>query len=172
MDQQIHSETSMNQPAPHQHNGQCCTESVPVVQLSPGALQELKPDKQGWLDRLGAGLGIACAIHCLAMPLLVGVLPLLGLAFVAEERFEWAVVSTVSILALASALWGYQKHRALRVVMSFVGALGVLVLGLWLDASTDWGHLFVVLGGVGVAGAHLLSARLCQRCEDDDVCCT
>ena len=162
----------MNQPAPHQHNGHCCADDVPVVELSPGALKGLKPAKPGWLDRLGAGLGIACAIHCLAMPLLVGVLPLLGLAFVAEERFEWAVVGTVSILALASALWGYQKHRALRVIMSFVGALGILVLGLWLESSTDWGRVVVVLGGIGVAGAHLLSARLCRRCEDDDVCCT
>ena len=140
----------MDKSAPHQHGS---------------------PKDSGWLDRLGAGVGIACAIHCLAMPLLVGVLPLVGLAFVTEERFEFAVIGSIVVLATASALWGYQKHRALRGVMSFVGALGILGLGLWIEQNADWGRFVVILGGLGVAAAHLLSARLCSRCEDDEISC-
>jgi hypothetical protein len=140
------------------------------VKLPLGSLDGTS-QSTGWLDRLGVGVGLACAVHCLAMPLLVGVLPLLGLAFVAEERFEWAVIGSIVILATASALWGYQKHRALRVVMSFAGAIGILGLGLWIEQSADWGRYVVILGGLGVATAHLLSARLCSRCEDDEDCC-
>jgi hypothetical protein len=104
------------------------------------------------------------------MPVLIGVLPLVGLAFVAEERFEWAVMGLVAVLAIGSALWGYQKHRALRVLMSFAGALGLLALGLLLEHHTSWGHGLVVLGGLAVAATHLMSARLCRQCTDD-VCC-
>ena len=43
---------------------------------------------QDLVDTIGAFLSFSCAIHCVAMPLLVTILPLLGLGFLASERAE------------------------------------------------------------------------------------
>lgn len=36
--------------------------------------------RRPWLDRVGAVVGMGCALHCLALPLVVGVLPFVGAA--------------------------------------------------------------------------------------------
>ena len=154
--------------AVHHHTHDCCSDAAPVVDVvsRPVAVEV----RDSWLDRVGMGVGLICAVHCLAMPVLIGVLPLVGLTFVAEEPFEWAVVGLVAILAIASALWGYQKHKVLRVLMSFAGALGLMGLGLWNAHNTFWGDGLVILGGLAVAATHLMSARLCRQCTVDACC--
>lgn len=117
-----------------------------------------------WMSRLGAGLSVACAIHCALTPLLVGLLPLLGLTFLSEERTETWIVGVVVVLAIGSALWGFKRHRALRAVMAFAGAVGLLLMGRWLGHNHPLGVALTVAGGVAIAGAHWLSARLCKTC--------
>lgn len=40
---------------------------------------------QEFVDNTGACLSFAYAIHCMAMPLLVAILPLIGLSFLVSE---------------------------------------------------------------------------------------
>ena len=44
------------------------------------------------LDKAGATASLACAVHCALMPLVVTLLPLVGLGFLADERTEWALL--------------------------------------------------------------------------------
>ncbi len=118
------------------------------------------------MSRLGAGLSVACAIHCALTPLLVGVLPLVGLSFLAEERTEQWAVGAVVVFAVGSALWGFHRHRALRAVMAFAGAVGVLLMGRWLGDAHPLGIPLTIMGGVAIAGAHWLSARTCHTCPN------
>jgi hypothetical protein len=119
------------------------------------------------IARLGAGLSLACAIHCALMPLLVGVLPLLGMSFLAEDHTEEWMVGAVVILALGSGLWGFRHHRALRVLMAFAGAVGLFLMGHWLGHDHPVGLPLTFAGGVAIAGAHWLSTRLCRTCPSD-----
>ena len=119
---------------------------------------------RSWMSRLGAGLSVACAIHCALTPLLVGILPLLGLSFLSEERTEAWIVGAVVVLAIGSALWGFKRHGALRAVMAFVGAVGLLLMGRWLGDQHPLGVPLTIAGGVSIALAHWLSARLCKTC--------
>jgi len=41
---------------------------------------------RAWLDSLGTTVSIACAIQCSLFPLLIGVLPLLGLGFLLGDE--------------------------------------------------------------------------------------
>ena len=43
---------------------------------------------QAWRDWLGIGASVLCAIHCAAMPFVVGLLPLIGLSFLADPAFQ------------------------------------------------------------------------------------
>lgn len=116
------------------------------------------------VHRWGQWLSLACAIHCLALPLAIGLLPLLGLAFLADERVEWVMLAAMIVFAAAAAMWGLRQHRRLWVVMAFAGAIGVIFLGHALGHGTIGGAALSGVGGLGIAGAHLLNRRLVQSC--------
>ena len=65
------------------------------------------------LDRLGAYGSIACAIHCALLPVLIALLPSLGVALFAGDALEQAFVVFASLLGLGSLSWSYRRHRAL-----------------------------------------------------------
>src|SRR5678816_1807042 len=75
------------------------------------------------LDRLGATGSLLCAIHCALIPLLIALLPSLGLAIWFGEGFERGFVLFATLLGLFTLLWGYRRHRVVR-------ALGLLIPGL------------------------------------------
>src|SRR6478672_8405035 len=51
-------------------------------------------------DRFGATASFLCAIHCALLPFVIAVLPALGLAFLADHRFERGFIAFASVLAL------------------------------------------------------------------------
>ena len=100
------------------------------------------------------------------MPLVVTLLPLVGLAFLADDRIEWALVGLSAVLGVASLCLGYRQHRSRRALALLAAGLGLLASGRIAEGqgAHRWGVPLVVLGGVGVAASHLLNRRLCQTC--------
>lgn len=129
--------------------------------------------KLGWVDRVGAWLGVACLVHCLALPLIIGVLPWIGLNFLAADEnmgevlhaaVHWGAYGFAGI----SILWGLGRHQALRVTAAFVAALGVILIGFEIGEETWQGRLVMVGGGIGLALAHRFNRRLCESCPRDE----
>lgn len=65
-----------------------------------------------FVDTTGACLSFACAVHCMAMPLLITILPLIGLGFLANERAELILITGAIGLAIGSLVWGVRHHRS------------------------------------------------------------
>jgi hypothetical protein len=76
------------------------------------------------LDITAISLSFLCLIHCLALPLLIAVLPLWGMQFVADEH--------------------------VHVVLLFF-ALPVSTLGLWLGARCYRHRWYMLIGFTGLA---------------------
>ena len=124
------------------------------------------PLRRRLLDRLGAYGSMACAAHCALLPVVIALLPSLGLASLASDTFERGFVVFATLLGLFSVVWGYRRHRAVR-------ALGLLVPGLallWTGALYPPLHesllshaLAMTVGGTLVALAHLANLRLNHR---------
>ena len=55
------------------------------------------------LDRLGIWVSGLCALHCLALPVVVPLLPLIGSSFFAQLWFERTIL-TISLIIGAVAL--------------------------------------------------------------------
>jgi hypothetical protein len=118
---------------------------------------------RSWLDRLGATGSLVCAVHCAVLPLLIALLPALGLSGWLGENFERAFVVFASLLGVFSLASGYRRHRVLR-------ALGMLLVGLavlWtamlykpLHHSVIEHAVAMTFGGTLVGLAHLLNLRL------------
>jgi hypothetical protein len=115
------------------------------------------------LDRLGATGSLVCAIHCALLPLLIALLPSLGIAAWLGDDFERGFVLFATLLGSFTLVWGYRRHRVVR-------ALGLLVPGLaalWIAVSYAPLHHALIphaaamtFGGTLVGLAHLANLRL------------
>lgn len=123
------------------------------------------------LDKIGTAASLTCAIHCAAMPLVITLLPLLGLTFLADERLEWGLLGLSATLGVSSLCLGYREHRSRRALTILAVGLFLLALGR-ISEEREWGRwavLAVVAGGCTVAASHFLNRRLCHTCRR---CCT
>ena len=126
-----------------------------------------KPPTQIDLDKAGAAASLACAVHCAVMPLVITLLPLLGLSFLADERMEWALLGLSALLGSSSLCLGYREHRQSRALLVLSLGLTALVTGRILEERhfEVAGVIGVVLGGCTVATAHFVNRRLCHTCR-------
>jgi hypothetical protein len=115
------------------------------------------------VDRVGAGVSFACAIHCAVVPFAATILPLLGIGFLADERIERMVLVVSIALASVSICWGFSRHRRRRVLILFGAALSLIALGRGVLSGTSE-MVTVVTGATLFSVGHLLNHRLCQSC--------
>lgn len=123
-------------------------------------------------DLAGAGLSLACAAHCVALPLLLAFVPAAMMALrsfqhpghalmttlLLMSRWEWLFALLASAIALVSTLAGSHRHgqrwpRRLAVA----GTTLLLSASLYppLKESLLWHGLATACGGVLLAAAHL-----------------
>lgn len=143
--------------------------------LSAGADRAAVSGWWPWMDRVGAGLSFACALHCLALPLLLVAAPLLqaGLSstelaadgwwqwFIWSHQVEWIISATVLLFAGVVLGRGYRVHRTRTALWRY--AVGAVVLLFTVAELVDMGQahgLLLALGGSLVAWAHWTNLRL------------
>ncbi len=110
-------------------------------------------------DRFGAFLGLLCAIHCLAVPLLLGVLPAVGLGFIVAHEFDLTIIGIALVFAGLAARSGYRAHGDKRIVMGFVAAVSLLAFGHLLGEDGLAGRIPSIIGGFSLAALHIINLR-------------
>ena len=118
---------------------------------------------QELVDNTGACLSFACAIHCMAMPLLVTILPLIGLSFLATERAELFLITGAIALAIGSLAWGVRHHRSWRAFLILIVALAFIATSR-TAVEGSFEVVFYSIGGILLASAHLVNRHLCKTC--------
>ena len=127
------------------------------------------------IDKLAIGLSIMCAVHCLATPLLLTLLPSLTAVQLDNEQLHlWILVAVIPTSLVALTL-GCKKHTRLRYVVSgFVGVI-LMVLAVTLGEA-KWGELgekgFTLIGAAFIAVAHWFNYRQCLAKNEDDCPCS
>jgi hypothetical protein len=122
-------------------------------------------------ERAATWLSLACAVHCLLMPVVIGLMPLLGASGVTHlgSTAESILTLLVIVSAVLGVTWGYRRHHDLRIV--FATGIG---LAAYLVGHVLVGHVFaeswygIGLAGVGaltLAASSFLSARLSHAAE-------
>lgn len=124
------------------------------------------PLRRRLLDRFGAYGSLLCAVHCALLPVLLALLPSLGLAGVLGDTFERGFVVFATLLGLFSVVWGYRRHRAVRALWLLIPGLVLLWSGTLyrpLHESLLLHAVAMTAGGSLVAFAHLANLRLNHR---------
>lgn len=116
-------------------------------------------------DRVGATASFLCAIHCVMLPFVLAALPLLGLGFLADHRFERIFVACAATLASITILTAYRRHRKRHALFLMVPGIALMLSGILIDIEHhEWLHTgLVVSGGVLVASAHIINLVLTHR---------
>jgi hypothetical protein len=119
------------------------------------------------MDGAGATASLVCAVHCALMPLVITLLPLVGLGFLSSEPVEWSLLGLSALLGVSSLCLGYRRHRSRKALCVLAVGLGLIAAGRTIEMREVRGPsvLLVVCGGVTIAGAHLVNRRLCWTCQ-------
>ena len=126
--------------------------------------QILKNKLSSIFDILGFFASTLCAIHCAILPFILSFLSLLGMEFMSNPKFEWAMLINSIVLALTSFLIGYYKHHQDSEALSIMLiAFIFFVLGYPRDSPALLNEISLPIGGVIMAYAHYRNWKLCKE---------
>jgi len=120
----------------------------------------------GRLDRIGMVASCVCAVHCALMPIVFGVLSLLGLGVLTDESAEWMLISVTIVVGAASLVpSNLQHHRRAKPLVLFACGVGCVLVGrLLFEDNAVVETLAVFAGALLIAVAHSVNRRLCRVC--------
>lgn len=129
---------------------------------------------QAVTDKFAIGLSMMCAIHCLALPFLLVLLPSMAALQLDNEAFHlWMVVAVLPTSIYALTL-GCKQHKRYRLLILSVIGLALLVMGLVLGEvliGEAGEKLLSVIGAGFVAAGHWFNYRLCRALKHKDCAC-
>ena len=101
-----------------------------VLQPTTDAIAAEAPSEaRSWLDRIGISASLLCAVHCIAAPFMLLLLPAAGSVW-SHPAVHWVLAVLVVPLALWVLYNGYRKHgNRLTLIAASLGAL-LIVAGL------------------------------------------
>ena len=133
----------------------------------------------GMIDKLAISMAVLCAIHCLIVPILIVLVPLINTTFFVHKDFHLWMLIAVFPTTLASILIGCRKHKDRFVLASCFLGLASLVLAFYLQqqgiahcescaaeggiseiGSVAWIN---TLGGAFLIVAHSRNFYLCRK---------
>ncbi|WP_166425319.1 MerC domain-containing protein [Paraglaciecola sp. 20A4] len=119
------------------------------------------------LDRLGIWASSLCAVHCLALPILIPLLPLIGASFFAEDWFERIILSLSMIVGFWALLSGfYRYHRRIYPLYSLM--LGGIIYWNKDMFGESYEPFTIAVGAMLIVGAHVVNLKLCKSCHSCD----
>ena len=115
-------------------------------------------------NRISALLSLACAIHCAAMPMLISILPLIGMQFLASHLLEGMLLAFGVGFGIYGVIRSYvYQHRDIRPVI-FLATGTVMIAGGFFFAPEHIEPFMVSIGAISIAVAQVLNIRSCKRC--------
>jgi uncharacterized membrane protein (UPF0136 family) len=110
-----------------------------------------------YFDRIAISLSAICIVHCLAVPLVVAVLPLAAIGLGGESHFHAVMLWLVVPISVIGLVMGYREHHRAAIVVA--GIVGVVVVSV----AATLGHnqwpistevLISLIGSMMLVGAH------------------
>lgn len=118
------------------------------------------------LDVMGATASFACAVHCAAVALLLGVLP--ALSVMSAQWIDWAFLAISTLIGIAALGPGFRRHRLIAPLLLFTIGIGLLILTRVLRLQPSVPEMLLVL----VAATCLIMAHWKNRTALHRSACT
>ena len=115
-------------------------------------------------DRAAIALAALCAVHCLALPLIVPLLPWLALLTEHDQAVHrWLLLAIVPVSAYA-LMRGWSGHRRLGIVLLGGAAMGLLVAAPFAEfLPQGWEAILTLCGSAILSFSHLLNLQTLRQ---------
>ena len=114
------------------------------------------------IERAVTWLSMACAVHCLLVPVGAALLPLLGASSAGAGMLGRATDPVLNLLVLgggaASTVLGFRRHRDVRLSLAMGACIVLYLTGHMLEALW-YGRALSVFSGLGLSLTSFASAR-------------
>jgi hypothetical protein len=120
------------------------------------------------LDRIGIAATSLCALHCILLPILLPLLPLLGLSFLADHTWEHVFLLMTAVFGTVAIFSGFKRYHK-RLYPFYLLYLGVIIYWVKHDFSAALEPFFIITGASCIIAAHFINIKLCnssKQCED------
>lgn len=123
---------------------------------------------QAFTDKTAIGLSLLCALHCLAFPVILVLLPSVAVLELDSEAFHvWMLLAVIPMSAYALTL-GCKRHKHHHLLaIGLVGLaclMSAVILGESLLGET-WEKTLTIIGAGIITYGHVRNFRLCQRAK-------
>ena len=112
------------------------------------------------LSKVGPWVSMACAVHCMVSPIILGLLPMVH----ASEAIETGLIVVSVAIGVLSLAGGYREHRKARVLVLLAISLVFLTARFFVEERFE--SAAVVTGAMLMATAQFLNVRLQRHCCD------
>ncbi len=119
------------------------------------------------LDRIGITATSLCALHCILLPILLPILPLMGLSFLADHTWEHVFLLMTAALGTIALFSGFRRYHK-RLYPFYLLYLGVALYWIKHDFSQAAEIYFITGGASLIIAAHFINIKLCNSCKDCD----
>ncbi len=122
---------------------------------------------QYFSDKAAIGLSLLCTLHCLALPVVLTLLPSIAALHLADEQFHLWLLFAVVPLSFFALMAGFKRHRSYRLLV--LGATGITLMLLAVILGHDFGETWekglTLAGAMLLAFGHLSNYRLCRHLD-------
>lgn len=116
------------------------------------------------LDRTGMWTSALCAVHCMAIPVLISVSAFGSVSFLHNEYMENVVLAISATVGVSSLIPSYIKHHR-KSLPIFILLLGFCCIGM-SRFLVEFDESILASSGAGlVATAHFSNFRYCKKFE-------
>lgn len=126
----------------------------------------LTTDNPTKLDKLGIWISGLCAFHCLSLPILIPLLPLVSSTFFAQLWFERTILIFSMVVGAVALISGAIRYHSQLYPVVMLAAGGLIY---W--HKNMFGEQFepftIAAGALLIVVAHMKNMRLCRQCR----CC-
>ena len=124
------------------------------------------------LDRLAVFFSGLCIVHCLSLPVLFAVFPILSVRFSDDTLFHAILLLGILPTSCIALLLGHRHHRSARILTLGMLGMSILVFAVSVghsqygSAAETW---ISIAGSVVLGIAHWLNFRWAQQIISADV---
>ncbi len=118
------------------------------------------------LDKTAVVLSAICLLHCLALPVLLTLLPVVNIVLLSEHVFHGMMLAFILPVSVVALSIGCREHKNITTIVLGVSGLAILTF------CAIWGHdllgmtgerIVTSVGGITLALAHIQNYRVCRR---------
>ena len=115
------------------------------------------------LDTTGFWASAICAVHCIAVPVLLSFSTFGFLAFLENDYIEYTIICISLIVGVTSLLPSYfRHHRKFNALYFLLAGFSLIFFGRFTTNSL-YEIIFTSVGAVCIAFAHLVNFRMCRK---------